>query len=182
MTATMTRIVFIALLAIVAVGCKQANDDRVPAFPVRMEFNQQVWGIYGVHTYGEHRIFDRSRGLPSGYYNYDPDALTGLGGVLLVSGYNFETGDYNMPLAYDLACPVEADRNKGLLSFDEETLENCDEVVVLSAEYYPGCMYLRNRYMVDNADVVIAHFNGAKGGTMYTLSYAKKNKKSIIII
>lgn len=64
----------------------------------------------------------------------------------------------------------------------EETLENCDEVVVLSAEYYPGCMYLRNRYMVDNADVVIAHFNGAKGGTMYTLSYAKKNKKSIIII
>ena len=109
MTATMTRIVFIALLAIVAVGCKQANDDRVPAFPVRMEFNQQVWGIYGVHTYGEHCIFDRSRGLPSGYYNYDPDALTGWGGVLLVSGYNFETGDYNMP--------------KGLLSFDGETLE-----------------------------------------------------------
>lgn len=130
MTATMTRIVFIALLAIVAVGCKQANDERVPAFPVRMEFNQQVWGIYGVHTYGEHRIFDRSRGLPSGYYNYDPDALTGWGGVLLVSGYNFETGDYNMPLAYDLACPVEADRNKGLLSFDEEMLEaycpNCE--------------------------------------------------------
>ena len=106
----MTRIVLIALLAIVAVGCKQANDDRVPAFPVRMEFNQQVWGIYGVHTYGEHRIFDRSRGLPSGYYNYDPDALTGWGGD-------------NMPLAYDLACPVEADRNKGLLSFDGETLE-----------------------------------------------------------
>lgn len=115
-------IIILATMAAIQISCKQTNDDRIPAYPVRMEFNTQVWELYGVHTYGEHRIFDRSRGLPPGYYNYDGDALTGWGGVMLVSGYNFESGDYNMPMAYDLACPVEADRKK-LLSFDNEKLD-----------------------------------------------------------
>ena len=34
----------------------------------------------------------------------------------------------------------------------EYVLENCDDVRIISAEYYPGCLYARNRYMVDNAD------------------------------
>ena len=118
-----TSIMATLLAAVALLGCKQVNDDRIPAYPVRMEFNQQVWELYGVHTYGEYGIFDHSTNIPAGYYNFDPDAYTGYGGVLLVSGYNFETGDYNSPLAYDRACPYEADRNNALLSFDSETLE-----------------------------------------------------------
>ena len=65
----------------------------------------------------------------------------------------------------------------------EMVIENCDDVNVLSADYYPGCMYARNRFMVDNADVVFAHFSGgSKGGTYYTVSYAKKCGKRIILI
>lgn len=50
-----------------------------------------------------------------------------------------------------------------------------DDSVVLSDEYTPQCMLLRNRFMVDNSDLVIAVFNGIRrGGTWYTMRYAKK--------
>lgn len=122
----MIRYVFILLLAVLMLaGCKQVNDDRVPSYPVRMQFNAQVWELYGVHTYGEHRFFDHLANppIPSGFYNYDPDAYTGYGGILLVSGYDFSVGDYNYPLAYDRACPVESNRDEALLQFDSETFE-----------------------------------------------------------
>lgn len=123
-TVKRTIIFIVAILASLPfIGCKQINDDRIPSYPVRMEFNQQVWELYGVHTYGEYRIFDHYTNTPTGYYNFDPDAYTGYGGVLLVSGYDFESGNYNSPLAYDRACPYEANRNTALLSFDTETLE-----------------------------------------------------------
>lgn len=64
----------------------------------------------------------------------------------------------------------------------EEVLQRCDDVKILSAEYYPGCMYARNRYMVDNADCVFAYFHGEKGGTKYTVDYAKRNGKQLFII
>lgn len=65
----------------------------------------------------------------------------------------------------------------------ERVLEGCDDIKVLSPQYYPGCMYARNRYMVDNADVVYAYFHGgSKGGTYYTVNYAKKCGKQLIYI
>ena len=49
-------------------------------------------------------------------------------------------------------------------------LERCDERVVLHARYETGCMFERNRYMVDRCDMVLAYLRGAceKGGTYYT--------------
>lgn len=41
---------------------------------------------------------------------------------------------------------------------------------------------LRNRYMVDNSDVVIAVWDGSKSGTQKCIDYAIKNKKKLIII
>ncbi len=64
----------------------------------------------------------------------------------------------------------------------EEVLKGCDEIIVLSQEYYPGCMYARNRYMVDNCDMLIAYFRGRKGGTAYTVRYAESCGKEIMYI
>ena len=64
----------------------------------------------------------------------------------------------------------------------EYVLENCDDVRIISAEYYPGCLYARNRYMVDNADCVFGYYHGGKGGTRYTLDYAERCEKKMIII
>lgn len=48
--------------------------------------------------------------------------------------------------------------------------------------YYPAKMQKRNEYMVDKSDIVIAVWNGTKGGTANCINYAKKHRKEIISI
>jgi uncharacterized phage-like protein YoqJ len=53
---------------------------------------------------------------------------------------------------------------------------------VILGEYHPAKMQLRNQYMVDKSDIVIAVWNGSKGGTGNCVNYAKKKEKKIIIL
>lgn len=53
-------------------------------------------------------------------------------------------------------------------------LSACDERVVLLPAYEKGCMFARNRYMVDRADRVLAYLTAPQGGTYYTVRYAEK--------
>ena len=59
-------------------------------------------------------------------------------------------------------------------------LENCDDIIMLAPEYYSGCMHERDRYMVDNCDVLVCYLRKKSGGTFYTVNYAKKSGKKII--
>lgn len=62
-------------------------------------------------------------------------------------------------------------------------LENASEVVYVSdLEYFDGCMQLRNRYLVDTCDLLLAVYDGKRGGTMQTVEYAKKSNKKTRII
>ncbi|MDR1754125.1 MAG: DUF1273 domain-containing protein [Eubacterium sp.] len=57
-----------------------------------------------------------------------------------------------------------------------------DIVTYTSTNYFNGCMQVRNRYLVDNCDELIAIYDGKKGGSDFTVKYAiKKNKKVTII-
>jgi len=40
---------------------------------------------------------------------------------------------------------------------------------------------IRNRQIVDNADIVIAFWNGFSSGTKFTIDYAKKCGKKIVV-
>ncbi len=60
-------------------------------------------------------------------------------------------------------------------------LKKADEVVTLSDHYYNGCMQKRNRYMVDNADALIAYCNKQTGGTAYTVNYFLKKKEGEVV-
>jgi len=53
---------------------------------------------------------------------------------------------------------------------------------VPEGEYHPAKMMIRNKYMVNNSDIVIAVWNGSKGGTANAVNYAKKQGKEIIIM
>jgi uncharacterized phage-like protein YoqJ len=63
-----------------------------------------------------------------------------------------------------------------------DVLSNCDEVNVLAKNYYKGCMHVRDNYMVDNCDAVIAYMYEESGGTHYTVKYAEKKNKLIYIL
>ena len=54
-----------------------------------------------------------------------------------------------------------------------EILERADEVVYVSQGYYHGCYHRRNDYLADNADVMLAYYEGSEGGTRYTLKRAE---------
>ena len=55
-----------------------------------------------------------------------------------------------------------------------------DHTYCLSPSYYPGCYHERNRFMVDAASRLICWYDGAPGGTAYTLDYARKKGLTIV--
>lgn len=90
-------------------GCDTVEDDRIPNYPVSIQIdNAGLWNTYGVSGFGSHRSFILSNGtrLPSGF-PYTSSSATGFGGVLLIEGLDPFSGNSSLPLAYDLACPVE---------------------------------------------------------------------------
>ncbi len=65
----------------------------------------------------------------------------------------------------------------------EEILSHTDSRTIISPFYTKTCMLTRNRFMVDNSERVIAVWNGSvRGGTAYTVRYAKKENKEIHLI
>lgn len=62
----------------------------------------------------------------------------------------------------------------------EKILCACDEKIVFSQEYVEGCMQERDRFMVDNSDVLVCYLRKNRGGTFYTVNYARKHDKKII--
>ena len=53
-------------------------------------------------------------------------------------------------------------------------LKKVDESVILADSYYKGCMQVRDKYMVERADVMIAYCKKQEGGTAYTVRCFKK--------
>ena len=52
-------------------------------------------------------------------------------------------------------------------------LKNADYIKMVSNHYFKGCYQVRNQYMVDRSNLVIAVYNGTAGGTRNTIAYAK---------
>lgn len=65
----------------------------------------------------------------------------------------------------------------------KEILSLCDiKKYISNKPYTKYCMHIRNRYMVDNSDIIIAIWNGQQGGTAQTVKYARTKKIPIITI
>ena len=88
---------------------------------------------------------------------------------------------------YDIklvACIPCANQTDTFSSADRKRYENilteCDEVIILAPYYYNGCMFARNRYMIDNSDTLLCYLRSNRGGTYYTVRYAEKLGREII--
>lgn len=57
-----------------------------------------------------------------------------------------------------------------------------DQVQFVSPAYRPSCFRVRNEWMVDHSALVIAVYNGTRGGTNNTIKYAQKCGVSVSII
>ena len=96
----------------------------------------------------------------------------------------FRESNPNIRLTAVLPCETQADK----WSAEQREryfniLAACDDTVYISRHYTPYCMFQRNRYLAENADVLLAVYNGCKkGGTAYTVKYAKSMGKEVRII
>ena len=92
--------------------------------------------------------------------------------------------DKNIHLHAALPCPEQnMEWSETEKQRFEKILSCASTKTVISPMYTDTCMLARNRFMVDNSQRVIAVWNGFfRGGTAYTVRYAKKEKKEIHLI
>lgn len=129
-TRSITRYAATAVAAIICLtianGCHDTVDsERIPFAPVRLELAPQgTWDIYGVHGFGQGRYFVRtgnSADQQPKNFPYTDLSYTGFGGLLLVADLD------NLPLVYDLACPVERKQSVRVVYNPDTQLATCPE-------------------------------------------------------
>ncbi len=79
-----------------------------------------------------------------------------------------------------------ASQTRGWSTADTEEYERikglANKVVYVSQEYSRGCMFKRNRHLVDNSSVCVCYLSENGGGTAYTVNYAKTRDVAVINI
>ena len=63
-----------------------------------------------------------------------------------------------------------------------EIASKCDKETMIQRPYTADCMHKRNRYMVDQADHIIAVWDGRPSGTGKTVQYAQRQGKPVTVI
>lgn len=89
--------------------------------------------------------------------------------------------EYPVQLVACIPCGTQSENfsEHSLIRY-RKILEECDEKIIFSQDYYAGCMQQRNRYLVDNCDVLLTFLRRKSGGTYYTVNYAKRQGKKLI--
>ena len=72
--------------------------------------------------------------------------------------------------------------DKADIKLYEDIKAKCDKSVYTSDEYTKSCMFKRNRRLVDNSSVCVCYLTENKGGTAYTVNYARQKDLKIINI
>ena len=62
----------------------------------------------------------------------------------------------------------------------EEIKQQSNLIVYVSQYYTSDCMLKRNRALIDKSSLCIAYCNQSKGGTVYTVNYAKDQDVEVI--
>lgn len=92
------------------------------------------------------------------------------------------------PDLFFLECAIPCAKHESLWPQSEqkryhEILEKADDVTHVSKKTYDNtCMQRRNEYMVDEADVILAVWDGSKSGTGNCVVYALEKGKPITLI
>ena len=55
-----------------------------------------------------------------------------------------------------------------------------DKVIYTSKAYYSGCMFKRNRHLVNNSSLCICYLTRQTGGTAYTVRYAESKGVTVL--
>ena len=85
----------------------------------------------------------------------------------------------------EIAVPYDAQPEHWSASSQERykwILNQANIITWISHEYTKGCLFQRNRYLVDSCDLLLAAYDGQPGGTAQTLMYARARSREIRFI
>lgn len=86
--------------------------------------------------------------------------------------------DDNSALRLVLPYPTaEFENNEDSFYDYYDEIEICDEA---AKAHFKGAMQIRNRSMVDRADLIICYIEHNEGGAFQTVQYAKKQEKQVL--
>ena len=82
-----------------------------------------------------------------------------------------------------IPCPNQSERWRfaDKLRYNK-IVKSCDSTHLVCDHYTDDCMNERNRYMISQADIIIAIWNGKPSGTGNTVRFAKQKGCEVIII
>ena len=111
-------------------SCQSVDNERIPNMAVYLSLaDAGIWNTYGVAGFGSNRNFiynPAGNSQPTGFpYKYGN--ATGFGGVLLIEGIDAFNPQLAVPLAYDLACPVERNANVRVHIDNDTYVAVCNE-------------------------------------------------------
>lgn len=79
-----------------------------------------------------------------------------------------------------VACVPYYGQEKGYSETDKKryvnALKKCDFKFTFTDTYYRGCEIVRDKFMVEQADVLVAYLKKKTGGTAYTVTYFQRIK------
>ncbi len=120
--------------------------------------------------------------LDRGITDYYAGGALGFDMIAAITVINMKKEYPNLKLYLAIPCKnhnaMWNERDKALF---ERVLKRADgSVYVTEKEYAPGCMQMRNRYMVDCSSVCVAYFTRSGSGTGNTVRYAQQKDLEII--
>lgn len=80
-------------------------------------------------------------------------------------------------ITLEMVSPFDAQAEKWAPQYQRRhdlLFSQADMVTATGHEYTKSAMFTRNRYLVNNADVLLAAYDGQPGGTQMTVQYAKQ--------
>lgn len=119
--------------------------------------------------------------INEGYLNFNAGGALGFDTLAAKTVLDLKSEYKDIKLSLYLPHFTQADswseRDRWLY---EHIKSNADGVFYASQDYVRGCMHMRNRMLVDNSSVCICYLTQDKGGTAYTVDYAKRNNLRVI--
>lgn len=121
--------------------------------------------------------------IEQGYCYFEAGGALGFDTIAAQTVLDLQKRHPQVKLILVLPCLTQADRwSERDKEIYEDIKRKADKVVYTSQEYTRGCMHKRNRHLADGSSVCVCYLTEEKGGTAYTVDYARKHSLTIINI
>ncbi len=119
--------------------------------------------------------------IKEGYKNFICGGALGFDTIAALTVINAKEKYSDIKLILALPCENQTQKwqQKDKEVYEKIKLKS-DKIIYTSKNYYRGCMFKRNRFMVDHSACCIYYLTKDTGGTAYTVNYAKE--KGLILI